>query len=212
MEKQELIEHFRAESPKAQARTLETKAKIMACSIELFTKVGYGSTTIRDIAAQADVKNQVIGYHFGSKQDLWMTCIWVLSLDAHRRNSMLVIDPEAPRESFKKHVIRVIKNNIAHPQLNRMIFHEAIVNSPQCELLKGQMVAFSEGIQSELKKGIDLGIIKDVPLTDLYFIYINAINARFMTPKANELISGLPNDHEGMIESHANTLAEVLFV
>jgi len=64
----------------------------------------------------------------------------------------------------------------------------------------------------ELKVGIDAGIIKDLPLDDLYYIYGNAITARFMLPQVNEWISGKANDDEEMIDSHVNTIMSLFFV
>ena len=48
-----------------------TKARIAAAARGLFLDRGYRATTIRAVAAAADVDSALISYHFGSKQGLF---------------------------------------------------------------------------------------------------------------------------------------------
>jgi len=53
----------------------ETRLTILNQAESLFADGGYEGTSIRDIAAQAGVQAAVIGYHFGSKGDLFDTVV-----------------------------------------------------------------------------------------------------------------------------------------
>ncbi len=46
------------------------RARILDCAEKLFAEHGFHGTSIRDIAGMADVPLALIGYHFGSKEDL----------------------------------------------------------------------------------------------------------------------------------------------
>ncbi|WP_063774786.1 TetR family transcriptional regulator [Kitasatospora azatica] len=48
-----------------------TKARITAVARELFLRDGYRGTTLRAVAAAAQVDPALISYHFGSKQGLF---------------------------------------------------------------------------------------------------------------------------------------------
>ena len=51
---------------------MDTKTKIVQAACELFAKNGYGGTSIRDIAAEAEVNVAGVNYHFKSKKSLSM--------------------------------------------------------------------------------------------------------------------------------------------
>lgn len=46
------------------------RARILDCAEKLFAEHGFHGTSIRDIAGAADVQLALVGYHFGSKEDL----------------------------------------------------------------------------------------------------------------------------------------------
>jgi len=48
----------------------DTRARIQAVAIELFTEQGYDKTSLREIAERLDVTKAALYYHFKSKEDL----------------------------------------------------------------------------------------------------------------------------------------------
>ena len=50
--------------------TGEMELKIIEAAIACIEKYGYGETTVRKIAAQADVNVAAVNYYFGSKDEL----------------------------------------------------------------------------------------------------------------------------------------------
>jgi len=54
---------------------LNTPDKIKQAAQKLFTEKGFGRTTSRDIAAQANVNLALLNYHFGSKEELFRQII-----------------------------------------------------------------------------------------------------------------------------------------
>jgi len=207
-----LIKILQSENPKAQERTLETKVSILESAIDLFCEGGFQNASIRDIAAMAKVKNQVISYHFGSKLDLWRTSLDILWFELIQSSSVMLIDPKNKRHSYHQHIKNIILNNIRNPEAIKMAYHEILLDSPQCAFIQDHIFNFAKIVKMELKAGIDAGIIKDLPLNDLYYIYANAITARFMVGQVNEWISGKENDNEELIDSHANTIITLFFV
>lgn len=53
---------------------LTARARIRDAALRLFAERGIGATTIRDIAAAADVSSGLVRHHFGSKEALRDTC------------------------------------------------------------------------------------------------------------------------------------------
>ena len=49
----------------------DTKTKILEVANNLFAERGYGGTSIRDIAKEADVNLSAVNYHFTNKDNLY---------------------------------------------------------------------------------------------------------------------------------------------
>lgn len=52
-------------------RAAGTRERILEAALDLFGERGLGGTTVRDIAARADVNVAAISYHFGGKDELY---------------------------------------------------------------------------------------------------------------------------------------------
>jgi AcrR family transcriptional regulator len=52
------------------ARGRETRQRIQAVAVELFTEYGYEKTSLREIAERLDVTKAALYYHFKSKEDI----------------------------------------------------------------------------------------------------------------------------------------------
>ncbi|MFD0344528.1 TetR/AcrR family transcriptional regulator [Streptomyces sp. NPDC127117] len=67
--------------PRAQRRA-QTAKRILAAARALFTESGYDRTTIRAVAAKAQVDPALVMQHFGSKDELFRRAITVSSQEA----------------------------------------------------------------------------------------------------------------------------------
>jgi len=70
----------RRSAPKPMGRPVgrsseDTRVMILDQAERLFADGGYDGTSIRDIAARAGVQAAVVGYHFGSKEELFDTVV-----------------------------------------------------------------------------------------------------------------------------------------
>ncbi len=76
----------RRRTPRADSATKRTR--ILDCAERLFAEHGYHGTSVRDIAQLADVQFALVGYHFGSKEEL-------LDRVLERRSAVLNADRRA---------------------------------------------------------------------------------------------------------------------
>jgi len=56
-------------------RSMETRARILDTAERLFARSGFEGTSIRDIAAGADVPVALVNFHGGAKEDLFATIV-----------------------------------------------------------------------------------------------------------------------------------------
>lgn len=76
------------------------REEIFQSAIELFARRGYFATTIRDIVEKAGVTQPMVYYYFGSKEELFTTCIKELFggiIDSYEE-----LDRELPLKDYLK--------------------------------------------------------------------------------------------------------------
>ena len=54
---------------------IKTRETILDAALDAFAEKGFDGASIADIAARAQVPKSLLQYHFGSKEELWKTCL-----------------------------------------------------------------------------------------------------------------------------------------
>ncbi len=113
----------------------QTKRNILKAGLECFAAAGYNSTSLREIALQADISHGLLRYHFGSKDDLWRACVAFVT-DQVADSQLSVLDqvtPENALESFEAIVRVFIESSAQYPTLWRMLAFEALKDSDRLD-------------------------------------------------------------------------------
>ncbi|HTK63540.1 MAG TPA: TetR/AcrR family transcriptional regulator [Pseudonocardia sp.] len=64
---------------RAHADELLTRERLVLTGVRAFSASGFDGVSVREIERQAGVNRGVVGYHFGSKEQLWKSCIeWLM--------------------------------------------------------------------------------------------------------------------------------------
>lgn len=77
--------------PRAQRRA-QTAERILAAARALFTEAGFDRTTIRAVAARAEVDPALVMQHFGSKDELFRRAITVSSQEAREGGQEMLVE------------------------------------------------------------------------------------------------------------------------
>jgi TetR/AcrR family transcriptional regulator len=105
-----------------------------------FSSLGFDGASTRSIAERSGVHQAQIGYHVGSKEDLWRATVDFLfeRLRTHLDRALPtnfdlpVVDPTAVfAEIIRRHVIHTAK----HPELSRIMLMESATRSARVEWL-----------------------------------------------------------------------------
>ena len=195
-----------------QQRAIETKRRILEEATRLFSSKGYDACSVREIATAAQVKHQVIAYHFGSKEDLWDTVVAELFRDHLSLGESFVFDPDAGDtvEQFRDHVRQLVEYLARHPETLRIEYYEVLTDSPRLERRRALEMQFVSFALDYFRKAQSHGIGANIPVEDLYFIFSGALQRRFLRPDVNEMITGRRVDDEAIIESHTNAIVRLL--
>lgn len=118
----------------------DKKQHIILTAIELFAEKGFDGSSIRDLAARADVNVAMVNYYFGSKEKLFEAIVEYRASfmrgkldEIHANTSMTEI------EKIDAIIDNYVDKILAHPSFHR-ILHQ--------ELLKREREALHDGIIS----------------------------------------------------------------
>ena len=141
--------------------TIDKKEHIMNAAIELFAEKGFEGSSIRDLAARADVNVAMVNYYFGSKDKLFEAIVEYKA--SFMRGKMDEIEADTKMTEIEK-IDLIIENYVAKILSNRS-FHRILYQ----ELLMGEHEAMHENIIkvfarniTTLRNIIELGVKRKV--------------------------------------------------
>lgn len=139
----------------------DKKEHIINKAIELFAEKGFEGTSIRDLAARAEVNVAMVNYYFGSKEKLFEAMVQQKAaylkgvLDELARDTSLT-EIEKLDRVVESYVNRMFTNRLFH----RIIHQELMMN--QRESLQDSIVTILSPNSSAIKTIIESGIKKGV--------------------------------------------------
>ena len=139
---------------KPQAAASETKSAILAAATPLFASSGIQGTTIRQVAAAADVNSQLIYYYFGNKVGLFRAVLE----DAASRVAALLARAKAsngpPRKRLACFVSEWVKVTLDQAPALRML-HRAMLEGDKT--LAAEIQRYAAGHAAQISSLIDEG-------------------------------------------------------
>ena len=184
--------------------------------MKAFARHGFDGVSLRTIADEAGVNHQLITHHFGSKQDLWDA-----ALDSHVElfrafhDKLDAIDEMSdPREKFRSYVHTLVERMVAHPEITCIYYHEGLANRESAKSSDryqrildkqiGQYRAMNERLLAQAQKA---GVIEQMPIDDLWFVFQGAIFHRVIMAKESEHFTGVPI--EEVVEAHTDAIVKI---
>jgi AcrR family transcriptional regulator len=172
---------------------IDKKSHIIETAMELFAEKGFEGTSIRDIAARADVNVAMVNYYFGSKEKLFESM--VIQKAAYTKdvleeivNNKQLFEIEKLDQIIDNYVLRLFTNRKFH----RVIYHEMMLS--QREELQNAIVSIffpnSMIIKSVIDAGIRKGVFRKVDSFLVIATIIGTINQVLLSKKlCNKLLS-----------------------
>jgi TetR/AcrR family fatty acid metabolism transcriptional regulator len=105
-----------------------TRNKIIMAARDLFEEKGFDSTTVREIAAKANVNVALINYHFGSKDALLESLIEEMANATHFKLHDINKSSAKPEEKLHQAVELLIDKIFANKKYYQMIHRELSMN------------------------------------------------------------------------------------
>jgi AcrR family transcriptional regulator len=107
------------------------RERLLQAAVDAFATHGFEGTSLRQIARQAGVAFQLIGYHFGSKEQLWLATVDHL-FAVRVRAAKTTFNPVKDFEQQLREWLRIALHfAIQEPQLRRIMCQELLAQSPR---------------------------------------------------------------------------------
>lgn len=198
---------------KRPAAAPDSRERLLHAAIEAFAERGYDGTSLRDIADRAGVGFQLIGYHFGAKEDLWLAAVQ----DAYEYFATFTqnvrLGPEGdPAAQFRDFVRQLIARANEHPHLLRIFVQEGLAGSSRYKkVLRPMLKRFYETLTLPLQReAVRLGAVRGVTAEESNLILGCVVLANLVQPFHVEFFLGERAGSAGYLERQVDLLSRLL--
>lgn len=196
-----------------QARSTETRANILEAATKEFAAYGFEGATTRSIAERADVRHNLVIYHFETKLGIWQAVMQKAIGEYHRSfdqrlEGLRGVDPVTQLRLIHEDFIRMAAKR---PELHWLMSHEAGQKGERIEWIVKQLVGqgfekWRELIVAAQEKG---AYVQGDPY-HLHYLFLGAAGRIFMLAAEVESITGRSPFDPGFVDDHVK-LCHALF-
>jgi AcrR family transcriptional regulator len=165
---------------------MDKKEQIIEAAIELFSQKGFEGTSIRDLAAKADVNVAMVNYYFGSKDKLFEALVELKAASARVTLEGLLKDQSLTSiEKIDRIIDSYIERLFVNRKFHRLLHQEMIMNQrePLQESITTLLLPNSLAIKAIIEEGIEKGQFKQVDVTLTMVSLIGTINQLLLSKK-----------------------------
>jgi len=165
---------------------MDKKEQIINAAIELFAQKGFEGTSIRDLAAKADVNVAMVNYYFGSKEKLFEALVEMKASSARVLLEELAKDKQLTSiekidRVIDSYVERLFTNRLFH----RVIHQELMLNQRETlqQIITDLLYPNTLVIKGIIDEGIKRGQFKKVDVELTIASLVGTINQILLSKK-----------------------------
>lgn len=138
-----------------------TAASLLVAATELFARRGYDGASVRDITREAGANLAAVGYHFGSKEGLWLATLEAALSPLREAIGAAAAGPGAALDRIEACVRAMFAFAAERPSINGLILH-VMASAPPLPEPALRTIQFNSATMRELiEKGQSEGSIGD---------------------------------------------------
>ncbi len=187
----------------------QTRAKILQCALEEFSRYGYDGTNIRGVAERAGQNHGLIKYYFGNKENLWKAAVGFMF---QRQNAEVIFEPgEDLSESLRNYIRSYTRYCARHPEHARIMIQASMHSRSRLKwaveefLLPGRD-DFIQMLEVERATGRWRGISN----VSLIYSIVSCCQMVFALAAEVKLLHGVDVNDDEFIERHADAIVQMV--
>jgi len=194
----------------------DIRERLLESALVEFGAKGFDGASTRSIAQRVDAHQPQINYHFASKEALWAAAVDHLFalLAADLGDLPLPDDAGDPVElatTFAAGIHRFVRFAAAHPELNRIMVHEATADSDRLRwMVERHVRPLYEVIRAVWERLRDAGIAAPIEPSAVHYVIVGAASLPFVNAPEARLLTGHEPSDPAWIDRHAAGLVATL--
>lgn len=191
----------------------DSRERLLQAAIVAFADLGYDGVSVRDIADRAGVGFQLIGYHFGSKDQLWLAAVQDAYEYFASYGQRMRLDPAGDLDAqFREYLRQVLKRANEHPHLLRILIQEGMAGSARyTKILKPMLKKFYETVTLPYFRDAErLGVIRKATAAESDLLVGSVLVTNLVHSFHVEFFLGKRAGSDAYIERQVDLLARLL--
>jgi len=201
----------RVQRPSADA----TRERILAAALDLFAEHSFEGASTRLIAERAGVRQPLLSYHFGNKEELWRAAVGQLFADLENALGERVAGLRGVDEATMARLVVAdfVRFSASHPQLHRIIMQECKTEGDRLAWLVDQHIRpIYVGAMAMLEPLVAAGKVRDLPAAHLYYLLTGSVATIFVLAPECRLLTGVDPLEPSQVERHVDAVLSMLFL
>lgn len=196
-----------------QARSADTKARILDAALKVFAEQGFDAANVRDIADLAGATHPMITYHFGSKDELWRAAVEAM----FERIEQDVVRPVAGIENdpvlrFKLRTVLYVRYCAAHPEHAQITISEAVRGGERLTWMVKTFVKRNHAVMiPEIKLMMQLGVIPKTSVVGMLYALAGMCQLPFVIAREADIAFETDISTAKAIKQHTDVVFQLLF-
>jgi AcrR family transcriptional regulator len=203
----------RVKSP--QKRGDESRKRVLEAALECFGAFGYVGTSTRAVAERAGVTHTLVLYHFGSKEQLWISTME----DALASYSAAVsanLEDNASRpasDALRTFIEQFVRLSATHPQIHRIMTLEGNQESERLQwVIDNYLRDHFIMVRDLIKRGQAEGSVRECDAARLYYHIIGGGGTPYNLATEYRALTGRDVFSEAEIYRNIAFLFDIVFV
>lgn len=189
--------------------------RLLEKASEAFAQKGFRGASFREIADMAGLSFQLIGYHFGTKEELWKACVNYLASQTlyamfAAASEVRTLPTAATAEWIKKWMRTGLLFSIENPQFRQIITHECFPTSRRFQqFMLPKLEEHDVFMRGAFELASNQGVIDHVSHVEAMFLFRCIVIADVCMPYEMELAAGLSIADPRFLESQLDLLMSI---
>ncbi|PTS90997.1 hypothetical protein DBR17_00315 [Sphingomonas sp. HMWF008] len=197
-----------------QARSQETRSRILKAARKAFAEVGFVGANLREIAQDADTTHAMIRYHFGTKDELWREAVREMFealsvvIDGARQQAKdLGLDL---RERYRCVTLAHARYCAQHPEHARITIMESISGSERFDWMVKEFVtpAHTTG-KYEFDELVAHGVLPAINFASYVYAYVGMLQLPFVLAREAKVAMDFDFLDPASVDGHAEAIFNV---
>ncbi len=195
----------------------DLRQQLLDSALVEFAEKGYDGASTRSIALRVDAHQPQINYHFESKEALWIAAVdHLFDLLTTSLGDLIVLfddtdDPMAVGRAFGETLRRFVHFAAAHPELNRIMVHEATADSERLRwMVERHVRPIYDAIRSRWEQLLEAGIAAPIDPATVHYVIVGAASLPYVNAPEAVLLSGMDPTEPAHVDRHADALVLTL--